>query len=391
MNQSFKVFTLSRNVRSLLLLPAVRHSGTCSNGTRPPTKQNQIVFGSWNKLCNENVTPNYVSKRNLNRINVDFVRDLSKIGVSVSKGTRSSLEDLIDIQTIGEEFSYFAVFDGHGGRHACEFAKQRIPHYLKHWMNDLQVNSLNENELIHEMKLILKKTFVAVNNAFAANAMRDLIGTISNNCGTTATVILYHHPTKNYFVSHVGDSTAICAKKSGDIVKLTSPLHTCENDFECDRITAHGGVVAHSNSMDGVKRVNGRLGMTRSIGDLELKKFGVTSEPTVNHYKLDMENDSYIILTTDGISQVFNDQTLCDLISTTYKTSSSRTATTLAKNVTDAALQNGSDDNVTTILIPCQKFHEMKSKFDSKTSIELSKQQHSIATINTNLFLSRYA
>ncbi len=45
-----------------------------------------------------------------------------------------------------------------------------------------------------------------------------------------------------------------------------------------------GGVIIHSSI--GRARVNGRLEMTRSLGDVDLKRFGVIAEPEIRHMKV---------------------------------------------------------------------------------------------------------
>lgn len=51
--------------------------------------------------------------------------------------------------------------------------------------------------------------------------------------------------------------------------------------FGCYRC---GGVIIHSSI--GRARVNGRLEMTRSLGDVDLKRFGVIAEPEIRQMKV---------------------------------------------------------------------------------------------------------
>lgn len=72
-------------------------------------------------------------------------------------------------------------------------------------------------------------------------------------------------------VGHVGDSRAILCR-DGDVIPLSKDHDPGDAD-EKQRISARGGIIT-SNSL-GVPIVNGRLGMTRSLGDPELKRYGV--------------------------------------------------------------------------------------------------------------------
>ena len=76
-------------------------------------------------------------------------------------------------------------------------------------------------------------------------------------------------------MGHVGDSKAVMCRV-GKVVRLTQD-HNPENNMEKQRIKAAGGHITWTST--GSPRVNGKLNMTRSIGDLDLKGVGVTAEP----------------------------------------------------------------------------------------------------------------
>ena len=60
------------------------------------------------------------------------------------------------------------------------------------------------------------------------------------------------------------------------VVRLTVD-HNPEDPREKERVKSAGGIITWTSM--GRPRVNGRLNMTRSIGDVELKRFGVTAVP----------------------------------------------------------------------------------------------------------------
>ena len=99
--------------------------------------------------------------------------------------------------------------------------------------------------------------------------------------GTTATVALLRNNIE-LVVASVGDSRAILCR-SGRAVTL-SVDDDPGNESEQSRIYKCGGVIT-TNSL-GVPVVNGRLGMTRSLGDFELKKFGVIANPHLYNFKV---------------------------------------------------------------------------------------------------------
>jgi len=54
--------------------------------------------------------------------------------------------------------------------------------------------------------------------------------------------------------------------------------------------------------------------MTRSIGDLELKKFGVTAEPEIRVMRISHSRDAFLVLTTDGVNAVMTDQEITETV-----------------------------------------------------------------------------
>ena len=54
--------------------------------------------------------------------------------------------------------------------------------------------------------------------------------------------------------------------------------------------------------------VNARLCMSRSIGDLELKKYGVSAKPDLKSVTIKHGKDQFLVLTSDGINWVMQDQ-----------------------------------------------------------------------------------
>ena len=93
--------------------------------------------------------------------------------------------------------------------------------------------------------------------------------------GTTASVCLLHRGIK-LVVAHVGDSQVLVCR-DGQVICLTLP-HRPEGK-EKARIEKAGGQVLYDSL--GHPRVNGSLEMSRSLGDVELKAYGVIAEPDV--------------------------------------------------------------------------------------------------------------
>lgn len=114
-----------------------------------------------------------------------------------------------------------------------------------------------------------------------------VISDLESSTGTTATVCLLRNNIE-LVVGHVGDSRAILCRE-GEALRLSHD-HTPDDPDECVRIKEWGGKISE-NSL-GVAHVNGRLSMTRSIGDIELKSFGVTAEPHIRSIRVRFDYSS---------------------------------------------------------------------------------------------------
>ena len=93
--------------------------------------------------------------------------------------------------------------------------------------------------------------------------------------------------------------------RNNDARALTKD-HCASDPMEAKRIKEMGGRVTTDNI--GRSLVNSRLAMSRSIGDLELKKYGVTSKPQLKKVTIKHGKDQFLVLTSDGINWVMRDQ-----------------------------------------------------------------------------------
>lgn len=254
---------------------------------------------------------------------------LSKVGCASLIGQRKENEDRFQVSQLTDNILYFAVFDGHGGPEAADFCEK----YMEKFIKDLVTDDC-------DLELILTKAFLEVDRAlekhlnYSPNAPRV-------NPGTTSTVALLRDGIE-LVVGSVGDSRAMLCRK-GKALKLTVD-HTPERKDEKERIKKTGGFITW-NSL-GQPNVNGRLAMTRSIGDFDLKKMGVIAEPETKRINLHHVHDSFLALTTDGINFIMNSQEICNVINQCHDPKEA------AQRISDQALHYGSEDNSTIVVVP---------------------------------------
>lgn len=254
---------------------------------------------------------------------------LGNVGCTTQIGQRKENEDRFRVGVLTENILYFAVYDGHGGPAAADFCDKHMAKCI------VQCLSQEEN-----LEKVLTKAFCEINNEFARHVHLSANVSILIS-GTTATVALLRDGIE-LVVASVGDSRAILCRK-GKPKRLTED-HTPERKDERERIKKCGGYVAW-NSL-GQPHVNGRLAMTRSIGDLALKSVGVIAEPETKRIKVQHGDDAFLVLTTDGINFIMNSQEICDHISQCHDPIEA------AQLITEQSLQYGSEDNSTLIVVP---------------------------------------
>ena len=156
--------------------------------------------------------------------------------------------------------------------------------------------------------------------------------------GTTASIILLHkenNTKEKIYCANVGDSRTVII--SGDNVIKLSYDHKGTDSHEAERVKKAGGVIFGG-------RVYGKFALTRALGDFELKKNGVISTPFISKKDLD-DKDRYIVVASDGVWDVINDELLLEL---SFK---ARNSDELCKSIVKTSLEKFTQDNVSCIVI----------------------------------------
>ncbi|KAJ8403891.1 hypothetical protein AAFF_G00347590 [Aldrovandia affinis] len=218
--------------------------------------------------------------------------------------------------------AYFAVFDGHGGREAAQFARDHLWDFIKKqrgfWSNDDE-----------EVCAAIRKGFVACHHAMWKKLPewpKTLTG-LPSTSGTTASVVVIRGD--RMYVAHVGDSGVVLGVRDDPsdqfirAVEVTQD-HKPELPKERQRIEGLGGSVIKKS---GVNRVvwkrprlthNGPvrrstvidqipfLAVARALGDLwsydfYSGEFVVSPEPDTSVVRLDPREHRYIVLGSDGL------------------------------------------------------------------------------------------
>ncbi|XP_020233845.1 uncharacterized protein LOC109813954 isoform X2 [Cajanus cajan] len=140
------------------------------------------------------------------------------------------------------------------------------------------------------------------------------------------------------------------------VKELTSDHHP-DRDDERIRVETAGGQV---QNWGGVPRINGQLAITRAIGDVPFKSYGVISAPEVTDWQPLTANDSYLVVASDGVFEKMSVQDVCDLLWEVHRFSNMRSECTpsssysLADLIVNTAFKKGSMDNVAAVVIPLE-------------------------------------
>lgn len=94
---------------------------------------------------------------------------------------------------------------------------------------------------------------------------------------------------KNILVANLGDSQAVVFRNN-EFVCLSS-IHDLRNESEIADVEKRGGAVLKN-------RLEGELAISRSIGDINFKRF-MSSDPELIHHKIS-DQDEYLIMGSDG-------------------------------------------------------------------------------------------
>lgn len=158
---------------------------------------------------------------------------------------------------------------------------------------------------------------------------------------------------RDLLVANVGDSRAVLASKdrhadciedseSGFYGRRLTVDHRAEDKDEQARITQAGGFIARN-------RVLGILAVSRSFGDHGMKDFVIASPHILQVQVSSTEEVPMLILACDGVWDVLSDQEAVDLLMPRYLAEGPYEDA--AQFLVDTALEKGSSDNVTAIVV----------------------------------------
>ncbi|XP_022853205.1 protein phosphatase 2C 7-like [Olea europaea var. sylvestris] len=277
---------------------------------------------------------------------------------------------------------FFGVYDGHGGAQVANYCRDRIHlalvDELKNYKDDLMNGSTIDSRQVHWEK-VFTNCFCKVDDEVGGKASRNIpnesvderITTFEavapETVGSTAVVAVVC--SSHIVVANCGDSRAVLYR--GKEAIALSIDHKPNREDEYARIEASGGKVIQWNG----HRVFGVLAMSRSVGDRFLKPW-IIPEPEVMFVPRARE-DECLILASDGLWDVMTNEEACEAarkrILFWHKKNGTNpmvergqgidpAAQAAAEYLSSLALQKGSNDNISVIVVDLKAQRKFKNK-----------------------------
>ncbi|WVZ99809.1 hypothetical protein U9M48_045056 [Paspalum notatum var. saurae] len=263
---------------------------------------------------------------------------------------------------------FFGVYDGHGGVQVANYCRDRIHSVLA---EELSKAASGADLAALDPKVQWAKVFVdCFARVDAEVGGNDATSPVApDTVGSTAVVAVVC--SSHVIVANCGDSRAVLCR--GKQPLALSVDHKPNREDEYARIEAQGGKVIQWNGY----RVLGVLAMSRSIGDRYLKPYIIpVPEVTV---AARAKEDECLILASDGLWDVMSNEEVCDAarkrillwhkknadassLAQRSGDSPDEAAQAAAEYLSKLALQKGSKDNITVVVVDLKSHRKFKSK-----------------------------
>mmetsp|Transcript_8276 Transcript_8276/g.11395 ORF Transcript_8276/g.11395 Transcript_8276/m.11395 type:complete len:301 (+) Transcript_8276:144-1046(+) len=229
------------------------------------------------------------------------------------------------------EQAFFAVYDGHGGKECANFCAENLHKILKENLDALGHHKIEKEP--QSVLEVLKTTYLHTDNKIKEGGVPGHHGCTSVTCFIAGSL---KNSNRQLFCANAGDGRAVLCR-DGKAIRLTED-HKVSNEVEAQRIKDVGGFIING-------RVNGQIIITRSLGDHLMKEY-IIGEPYTRHEVLS-DKDTHLIVACDGLWDVVEDQQAVDFV----LQHDSASASDIAKKLLVKALQDGSTDNLSIIVV----------------------------------------
>jgi serine/threonine protein phosphatase PrpC len=242
--------------------------------------------------------------------------------------------------------NFFAVYDGHGGNKVSKFLKSNLSQYFL--KKNIQY-PLSDSYIIKVFDHLQKK--LAIDHKDFAYSQ-----------GSTCLILInYFINNKNYIhVCNLGDCRAVIC--SNGLANYLTRDHKPDWPLEKLRINQLGGEIIH----DGFDYRICNMSVSRSFGDIDASPY-VTHIPDIFKYKIS-QDDQFVIMACDGLWDVVSNHEAVNFVQNFVDIKKNKNCKkevntnknniiikdgriNIAKSLAEYAIQKGSADNITIIII----------------------------------------
>ncbi|EPS67944.1 hypothetical protein M569_06828, partial [Genlisea aurea] len=281
------------------------------------------------------------SEETFNGVDDDEIKHipLLRSGAWADIGSRSTMEDVFVcadnlMHTYGRNSSggrpnaFYGVFDGHGGKHAADFACHHLPRLI-----------VDDEDFPEEIERVISSAFLQADAAFAEAC--SLNADLASGTTALAAIIIG----SSLVVANAGDCRAVLCCRGLAIEMSRDHKAVCLDEQR--RIEASGGYV-----YDGY--LNGQLNVARALGDWHMEGLKchdggpLTAEPELMTRKLTSE-DEFLLIGCDGFWEVFMNQNAVDFARRRLQLHNDPSR--CSKELVDEALKRRSGDNLSVIVV----------------------------------------
>lgn len=216
------------------------------------------------------------------------------VGLSESQGRRAEMEDAHVVeQNLGGKAnrSFYAIYDGHGGREVADKAATRLHQNL---IEQLDTNHVSPTEALRAAYAATDKSMREEKTPGGATALTALI------------------EGNKLYIANLGDARAVMIHGNGETERLSHD-RKANDPSEQQEILDRGGTISQ-NRVVGTTDAEGRvslLAVSAALGDYDYQ--GLRKDPDIREVELN-STDRWVILACDGVWDVIQDNEVAGII-----------------------------------------------------------------------------
>lgn len=271
------------------------------------------------------------------------------------QGWRSHMEDAYIAQSDFAKmpgWSYFSILDGHAGKAVANVAAELLPTTVEAFVAPVRFSPRGLMDGV-------RRAFLRHDKDLERN-----FDVLRDQSGATCTSVLVG-PSQIVLVN-IGDSRIVMCRGGRPIVCTKD--HKPGDEKELSRIQMAGGRVIN-------QRVDGGLALSRAFGDFEYKMRSdllqtqqkVTAEPDSIYIRRSPATDDFLVVACDGLWDVMSNEQACSIVYGFLKKDNTNPVE-ICRHLVRAALDRGSRDNISVLLVFFTKGHSPSQSAEEVTN-----------------------